>query len=593
MADFLPDTNDTATNDTATNDTALSLITDGTMRRTVFLRGYLLLRPALLLAAIALLLGPFVPGSSAAADWSPIRPPESAGTTTITIPAARAEIDARLQQGQQLEVERRWGEALTHYEDAIRRYPENADLQQRYDSARLHYDVVRRYGDRSFHESLTNFSSGDTLDLYARILLKIQAHYVDVPDWQVLVDRGRESLEVALGEPSFLDHHIPPSKRADIESFIDELRRTLSPRAIATRKAAADAVADAATLANRRLQISEVSVILEFLCGATSALDPYSSYLTPDQLAEVHAQIDGNFVGLGIELKAEDGELLIVRVIPGSPAKQGGILANDRIVSVDGHATADYSTDEAANLLQGKEGSVANLVLVTPGKPPRHLSVQRRRVEVPSIDDAKIIDSQSGVGYLKLLSFQKTTCRDLDEALWKLHRQGMKSLIIDVRGNPGGLLITGVEVSDKFLDRGVIVSTRGRSLQEDFTYTAHSGGTWHVPLVVLIDGDSASAAEIFAGAIREHRRGTVVGDRSYGKGTVQGIFELAPRHGGIRLTTAKFYSPSGRPYSRVGVQPDMVVHEAAKPIPGQTPPTNIDAVMTAAVQAARDTTRPR
>ena len=139
----------------------------------------------------------------------------------------------------------------------------------------------------------------------------------------------------------------------------------------------------------------------------------------------------------------------------------------------------------------------------------------------------------------------------------------MRALIVDVRGNPGGLLNASVEVADKFLATGTIVSTRGRSAREDFDYQAHSVGTWRVPLIVLIDGDSASASEIFAGAIHDHRRGTVVGQRSYGKGSVQGIFPLSRYKSGIRLTTAKFYSPSGQPISHHGVTPNVVVPRAA------------------------------
>jgi carboxyl-terminal processing protease len=198
----------------------------------------------------------------------------------------------------------------------------------------------------------------------------------------------------------------------------------------------------------------------------------------------------------------------------------------------------------------------------------------------------RIADSQYGIGYLKLTCFQKTTARDLDTALWKLHREGMKSLVVDVRGNPGGLLVAAVEVVDRFVERGVIVSTRGRSTQEDFTYSAHEQGKWRMPLVVMIDQDSASAAEIFAGAIRDHHRGTTVGVRSFGKGSVQGIFPLDDSTAGVRLTTAKFYSPNGRPYSRVGVDPDITVRVTAKPIDGKLPAGD-DATLTAALQTAR------
>jgi len=174
--------------------------------------------------------------------------------------------------------------------------------------------------------------------------------------------------------------------------------------------------------------------------------------------------------------------------------------------------------------------------------------------------------------------------------LWQLHRDGMKSLIVDVRGNPGGLLPAAVEVADKFVASGTIVSTRGRNSHEDFDYQAHAAGTWQVPLVVLIDGDTASAGEIFAGAIHDHRRGTVVGQRSYGKGSVQGIFCLNASKAGVRLTTAKFFSPGGHAISHNGVYPDVVVRTAKKPVSeGQSEISfGEDTTLAAGLQVARN-----
>jgi carboxyl-terminal processing protease len=277
---------------------------------------------------------------------------------------------------------------------------------------------------------------------------------------------------------------------------------------------------------------------------------------------------------------------LIVHVIPGSPAERAGILAQDRIVAVDGKSTTELSTDEAASMLTGSEGSYVRVTVYSPNTEPRVLNIRREHVDVPSLENPKIVDADFGIAYIRIPAFQKTTARDLETALWDLHRQGMRSLVLDLRGNPGGLLTASVEVADKFLTEGNIVSTRGRSPQEDFNYQAHYGGTWRVPLVVLIDGDSASASEIFAGAIKDNNRGTIVGTTSFGKGSVQGIFPLGFAGAGIRLTTAKFYSPSGMPISHRGVEPHEQVQVVAKPVNG-TVDSASDLVLQAGIQAAR------
>ncbi len=511
----------------------------------------------------------------------------------IRISESHDEAADLLRNGQQLEQQRRWGEALAHYEEAIRKYPNDAALHQRFNLTRLHYDLERRYTDRSFCASVLRMSTERALEVYSQVLLKIESHYVEAPHWSELVERGTRNLELALGEPTFLDRNIPSRDRSAVDSYRREVRSMIASRTINSRADAREAVAAVARLALERLEAAPSAVVLEYLCGATNSLDPYSTYLTPDQLNEVYAQIEGNFVGLGVELKAQEGRLVILRVIPGSPAEESGVRANDTILMIDRQPTRDLTTDQAANLLQGADGSVVALTLAAPGQSPRQLNVRRRRVEVPSVDQVRIIDPQFGIGYFKLTCFQKTTAHDLDVALWKLHREGMKSLVIDVRGNPGGLLVSSVEVVDRFVERGVIVSTRGRSAQEDFTYSAHEQAKWRMPLVVLIDQDSASAAEIFAGAIRDHHRGTIVGVRSFGKGSVQGIFPLEESSAGVRLTTAKFYSPKGHPYSQVGVAPDITVqpsHVVAKPIDGRLPPS-ADPMLATALQAARGLTQ--
>ncbi len=510
-----------------------------------------------------------------------------AAAQQLALPAAGgASLSDFLDRGQTLEIQRRWSEAVAIYEDALRQFPGDPSIKQRFDFARQHFDVARRYADRSFRAALEQLSTGATLDLYAEVLLKIHAHYVDTPRWQEVVQAGARAFAVALSEPVFREANLASAQREGVESLLGDLEQLLAARFIQNRFEARATVQAAAALAQRRVGIQENAVVMEFLSGAVNTLDPYSTYLTPDQLTEVYSQIEGNFVGLGVELKAQDGALLILRVIPRSPASRGGLREGDRIVAIDGRDTRDFSADRAANLLQGEPGSVADITIERPGGSTHRLLIRRERVEVPGVDQALIRDPSRGIAYIKLACFQKSTCRDVEEALWKLHREGMRSLIIDVRGNPGGLLVAAVEVADLFLDRGVIVTTHGRNAYEDFTYTAREPGTWGVPLVVLIDQDSASAAEIFAGAIRDQQRGTIVGRRSFGKGSVQGIFPLGVGGAGLRLTTAKFFSPSGRPYSGLGVEPHVVVHQTARPVGESVQVSGEDPMLTAALQVA-------
>jgi carboxyl-terminal processing protease len=206
------------------------------------------------------------------------------------------------------------------------------------------------------------------------------------------------------------------------------------------------------------------------------------------------------------------------------------------------------------------------------------------------VEEIGFVDGSAGVARVKISSFQKTTAADLEAALRRLDASGMRALVIDLRGNPGGLLSAAVDVADLFLDRGLVVATRGRSPEEDFNYSAGRPGTWRMPLVLLIDGDSASSSEILAGAIRDHRRGTIVGSRSYGKGSIQGIFPLDAAGVGMRLTTAKFFSPRGLPFSGIGVEPDVPVQTVARPIDGSVATaveTAGDPVLAAAIEIAR------
>jgi carboxyl-terminal processing protease len=468
-----------------------------------------------------------------------------------------------LESGHSLEVSGRWADALTQYEEALHEYPEDPALQARFDVARLHYSLDQRYEDRSFRDSLRTLSGQQALDQYNDLLGKIDAHYYTNPPWQQMTQRGANAMDIALANENFLRNQGVQVRGQQVDQLRSEISQLPGRYTIRSSSDASAVAMQISRLARQRVGVSETATLLEFTAAAAGGLDHYSAFLTPDQLRDIYSQIEGNFVGLGVELKADQGALLIVHVIPHSPAEKAGIHEGDRITAVDGQATKSLSTDEAASLLTGEEGSMVRVTVATPGQTPRDLAVRRASVDVPSLEDVKILEPATGVAYVRIPAFQKTTPADLENSLWDLHKQGMRSLIIDLRGNPGGLLTASVEIADKFIADGGIVSTRGRSEPENFSYRAHRPGTWRVPLVVLIDGDSASASEIFAGAIKDSGRGKIVGVRSYGKGSVQGIFPLGKNGAGARVTTAKFFSPLDHPIANVGVTPDIDVRNMA------------------------------
>ncbi len=499
-----------------------------------------------------------------------------------------ADLQTLLERGEELERRKQWSDALAVYEDAMQLFPEHQLVSQRHTRAKVHYSVARRYADRTFVDSLRQLNEQDALSLYDEVLGKLNSHYVDDIRWDRLWAKGTEAVLLAVENDAFAREHLQAAGDDWVPNFQRDLRRLAQDARIRSAYDLIENVRTAGRSARRNMGVSPTAVVMEYLFQSVSTLDPYSTYLSGGQLDELYHQIDGNFVGLGVELKEDPAGLLVVHVITGSPASHGGIKPGERIVAVEGQSLAGLPLDDAASRLQGPQGSYVTVVVRGSDHRNREVRLRRDEIEVPSVDEVAIVDQASGLGYLKITSFQKTTPRELDGALWRLHRLGMRSLVIDLRGNPGGLLTTSVEVADRFLAEGKIVSTRGRSADQNWTYSAHQSGTWRTPLFVLIDHDSASAAEIFAGAIRDHGRGTLIGETSYGKGSVQSIFSLGQARAGLRLTTAKFYSPNGLPFAEVGVKPHIEVTQVARPANGERIELSRDPTMSVAVRQARN-----
>jgi len=532
-----------------------------------------------LFAALAFLVVGPVRGESFL-QWEP----GSKAAAQVTLPAddLAARTTALAHQG-------RWSDVVKICETAARKGTLDPALARHYDLAKLHCDVSRRHGEPAYRRQLSLLTEAEARRAYGEVLGRIASHHVDAPDYARLSARGLLAIDVALEDPTFVATHAAqatPDRRA---LYRQQVERITAGRPVASQADAESLATWTARAGHSILGIAPAVTLMEMAAAAVGGLDEYSAFLTTGQLEDLYAQIDGNFVGLGVELKSAADGLLVVHVIPGSPAERAGIRAGDHLIGVGGRSIGGMGVDEAAHLLQGPEGSLVTLAVVRGPGAARAVTVRREHVEVPSIEEAAIVDAAAGIARIRLTTFQKTTAADLTNALRQLDAAGMRALVLDLRGNPGGLLSAAVDVADLFLERGLVVATRGRSSDEDFNYTAARAGTWRVPLVVVIDGDSASSSEILAGAIRDHRRGTIVGSRSYGKGSIQGIFPLEAGGVGMRLTTAKFFSPRGLPFSGVGVEPDVAVVTAARPVDGERALASDqdDAALTAAIDVAR------
>jgi carboxyl-terminal processing protease len=485
---------------------------------------------------------------------------------TIDTPAA-LQPEEVLRVGKALEQQRRWQEAIQHYEKSLKLLPLNKQITERMQISRVHLDVNRRYADRSFIESVERSTPAQSIEVYQDVVSKLETYYVDSIDYYKLALYGTAFLEVALTERDFIQKHLPKTPAASIENFRRNVHRLVFGKKVGNANDLKNLALLVASEAQEQIGLMPTATLFEFISGSVGLLDPYSSILTPGEYREIMSQIEGNLIGLGVELWAEGNELRIVDVFKGSPAAQAGLLPGHYILEVDGQTIVSIGAKRAADMLRGPENSSVKLVISSGGDQSVAIDVVRRRVEIPSVSSAEMRNGQ--IGYIRITNFQKTTVNEVSRALFDLSSQGMKSLVIDLRRNPGGLLESAVELADYFIVRGGIVSTRGRNTSENRNYTAHAAGTWDMPLVVLIDAESASASEIFAGAIRDHDRGYIVGQISYGKGSVQGVFPSERGIGGLRLTVSRFYSPSGTAISQRGITPHVMVPEE----PDATPTT--------------------
>jgi carboxyl-terminal processing protease len=308
-------------------------------------------------------------------------------------------------------------------------------------------------------------------------------------------------------------------------------------------------------------EVDDKTLLQNAIKGMLSELDPHSNYLEPQSFEDLQVSANGAFGGLGLEVGMEDGFVKVIAPIDDTPAQKAGIESGDLIIKIDNQPVKGLSLGEAVKMMRGLKGSPIDLTIARQGVPqPIELTLIRDEIAVVSVRSRIIDDS---FAYLRIAQFQANTGADLKKALVKLEsKNDLKGIVLDLRNNPGGVLQAAVEVTDTFIDEGLIVYTEGRIRESASRFKAVPGdNTSNLPLIVLINGGSASASEIVAGALQDHKRAIILGTTSFGKGSVQTVIQLSESHG-MKLTTARYFTPSGRSIQAQGIVPDIIVERA-------------------------------
>lgn len=446
-----------------------------------------------------------------------------------------------------------WDKACEVYE-AILRNERSAEIQKRYFHALRRSWQAARHRDLSYRKDVLSLNYGQSLRLYSELYETLLDHSLDrkVVEPTALFRKGLEELYLALGDPNFLQAYLVGAQYEDLTAFRAMLLKASRSTTPIGRGQVIKQVREIALGGQKKLQLDPTVAVMEMACGACYAFDEYTAYLTPNQFKTLCAALKGDDVGVGLTLARVDGKVVIIDVAAFSPAAEVMLNRDDRVVKIDKKPIAQLSLEETQDLLLGPQGSSVELEIDSPSLMPRTVTLKRRALFVPSVLRQMVAPN---VGYLRIAAFQDSTLQEVDEALDYLAKNEMKALVLDLRGNGGGLFEVAVEVARRFLASGIIVSLQNPDPRLSQIFQSRNPGAFSAPMVVLVDGETASSAEILAGAIKDNQRGKLVGTATFGKGCTQSLIRL--QQGGLRITVARFYSPEGLPFTGRGVHPHI------------------------------------
>jgi carboxyl-terminal processing protease len=494
----------------------------------------------------------------------------------------RAQLESTLKnlrsQAQAAEKIGDWGAAADRYEDMLRLDRQQPGIKERYQHCLRRYFQVVRFRDASYRKEVLTLKYSQALRLYEIVLYNLLNNTLDKDKLSagILFRKGLDEYTFALASPEYCQDYLGGIKPDQTRRLRQALKDEFADAETMSYEQAVEAVKRVVSKSSNHFPgISPTTVVLEMLCGACHALDEYTVYLTPRQLRELCDTLKGRYVGVGIRIRVDEGKIVIAEVLPESPAAEAmpALARDDQILAVGGESVLGMNPEAVLDLLEGEEGTEVRLVILSTSlKDTRIVSLRRRALVVPSVSHEIL---PNNLGYLKIHCFQESTLQEFEAHLAKLLKADCKAIILDLRGNPGGLLDVAVDVARRFLPTGVIVSTQHQDPKNSTIYQSQNPGALTLPLAVLVDGDTASAAEVLAGALKDNNRARVLGQTTYGKGCSQGLLKLPTEGalrspavtsggptGAIRITIARFFSPSGQPYTGRGVEPDIFTDRA-------------------------------
>src|SRR5262249_25079419 len=458
----------------------------------------------------------------------------------------------------------RGSEACSLYDELLSKDRNDPKLRESYRRCLRHFRQSRRLADDSLHTILAKMTPMQAKDLYEEILRKVTTSYAEREraDLAILFQQGLQELRFALDEKVFVQRYLARAGLSGLETFKRRLARWEDEkvRDLNRAKGLLDEIMQSAW----QIRIPPGVIALECACGGCNSLDEYSLYLAPSRFTQAETARKAKYVGIGIELTVVNQNFEVAGVHRKSPAAQMGLVKGDRLLRIDGQTLDPQAPDLAIERLRGEAGSFVEIEYLPSGQMMAvTASIERKEVLALSVDSGRT-GTPGYFGYLHIHNFQDSTLQEVRSALLELQSMSsmpLQGLIIDLRGNPGGLLKPALGVAELFLPEGVIVHTYGQARKANQVYRSHNENPLSLPLVVLVDGETASAAEVVAGALKDNGRAIIIGQPTYGKGSVQGTIALENAPGGLRLTVAKFSFSSRVTFNGRGILPDRVVED--------------------------------